>query len=92
LAEIIAASTIFNHQSEFEFMAMQTKRGRALFTLTAVDRAIKAAQRAGLPIERVDLRADGTISILTTQREMAIAESSTEWDQAIGKSSAKVRS
>jgi hypothetical protein len=68
-----------------------TMMGRALFTKTAVDRAIKATQHAGLPIDRVEIKADGTISILT-QREASIAEASTEWDQAIGKSSVKVRS
>jgi hypothetical protein len=71
-------------------MTMMTKRGRALFTLAAVDRAIKATQHAGLPIDRVAIKADGTISICT-QRELLLAESSTEWDRAIGKSPAKIR-
>jgi hypothetical protein len=60
-------------------------RERRYPTEAAVIRAIKAASNAGIRIGRVDIRPDGTISILTVDAAPALSGTSelNEWDEVL---------
>jgi hypothetical protein len=61
------------------------------FKVTNVKRAIAAARAAGESVDRVDIAKDGRISLILA-RESQAGESGNDWDRALAKSPAKVRS
>jgi hypothetical protein len=55
-------------------------RGNVNYTLTSITRAVKAAERSGLKIDRMDITKEGTVRIFT-RREIQPPKLLNEWDE-----------
>ena len=69
-------------------------RGRAIFTEADVTRALKAAQKAGLPVYKYEIDWTGKIVVVTAKVDSSVTadEAQNPWDQVLTNAPDKKRS
>ena len=60
-------------------------RGPVRFREREAARAIRAAERAGLRVERVEVSAEGRLSLVTSRDNQGAAPKVDEWSRPVGK-------
>ena len=60
-------------------------RGPVRFRECEASRAIRAAERAGLRVEKIEVSADGRLSLVTSRGRQEVDQASNEWDRPHGK-------
>jgi hypothetical protein len=68
-------------------------RGRAIFTEAAVARALKAAQKAGLPVYKYEIDWTGKIVVVTAKVDSSVEDGSEQnpWDEVLPNAADKER-
>jgi hypothetical protein len=56
-------------------------RGPVRFREREASRAIRAAEKAGLRVEKVEVSADGRLSLVTSRGKQEVAPDTNEWDR-----------
>jgi hypothetical protein len=62
-----------------------TTHGPVRFREREASRAIRAAQKAGLRVDRIEVSADGRLGLVTSRDNQEAAPEINEWDRPRGK-------
>jgi hypothetical protein len=69
-----------------------TTRGPVRFREREASRAIRAAEKAGLRVDRIEVSADGRLGLVTSRGNQEATPVVNEWDRVLDKSQTKIRS
>lgn len=64
-------------------------RGPVRFREREASRAVRAAEKAGLTVERIEVSADGRLSLVTSHGKQEVAPEINEWDRPHGKAAVR---